>query len=159
MRFRHEMAYDAGADRVYAMKADRRFREEVCRHQQVLRYRVDLEDTASGLSVDIDQVQALRGVATSVRRFVGEEIEIEQRETWHSPGDATLVVSIPGKPGRMDGRISLREQDGRTVETVTGDIRVKVPLVGRQIEEMVARVFRYALDAEYAVGTDWLEDD
>ncbi len=56
----------------------------------------------------------------------------------------------------MDGTITLAENRGRTIETVSGDIRVSVPLVGRKVEEMVARVFTFALEAEYAVGERWL---
>lgn len=156
MRFRHTLTYEAGPDEVYAMLADRGFREAVCERQLVVRYSVDVSETEAGLVVDVDQVQALRGIATSVQRFVGDEIEIEQRETWHSPTSATLVVLIPGKPGRMDGTITLRGQDGRTLETVSGQIKVGVPLIGRKVEEMVARVFRYALEAEYEVGHVWL---
>lgn len=156
MRFQHELVYDAAPGEVYAMLTTQAFREEVCEYQQVLRYSVAIDETDEGLSVDVDQVQAMRGPATSVRKFVGDEIEIEQRETWRSPTDAVLEVSIPGKPGRMSGAITLRERDGQTVERVEGEIKVGVPLIGRKIEEMVAQVFRYALHAENAVGERWL---
>lgn len=152
------MTYEAGADEVYAMLVDPIFREEVCEYQRVLRYAVAVEATDDGLSVDVDQVQSSRGIPSSVRTFVGEEIEIEQRELWYSPTDARLEVTIPGKPGRMSGCISLRERDGTTVESVTGEITVSVPFLGRKIEEMVGQVFGYALDAENAVGQRWLAD-
>lgn len=152
------MTYEAGADEVYAMLVDPIFREEVCEYQRVLRYAVVVEETDDGLSVDVDQVQSSRGIPSSVRTFVGEEIEIEQRELWYSPTDARLEVTIPGKPCRMSGRISLRERDGTTVESVTGEITVSVPFLGRKVEEMVGQVFGYALNAENAVGQRWLAD-
>lgn len=156
MRFHHELVYPADPGDVFAMLVDPAFREEVCEHQQVVSYSVSVEEHGDGTHVYVDQVQSLRGIAESVRRFVGEEVEIEQRETWGSTTRADLDVQIPGKPGRLRGAITLSVRDGRTVETVSGDIRVSVPLVGRKVEEMVARVFTFALEAEHAVGERWL---
>lgn len=156
MRFLHETAYETDPDTVYAMLTDPAFREEVCRSQQVLRYTVTVEETAEGVTVDVDQVQAARFIPSYAQSFVGPEIEIEQRETWHTPTDATLVVTIPGKPARMLGTVSLRVREGRTVETVAGEIRVGIPLIGGKIEGMVGDVFRLALEAEHTVGAAWV---
>lgn len=158
MRFRHELTYPAGVEAVREMLDDRDFREEVCRHQQVLRYSVSIEETAGGLEVWVDQVQAARGLPSAARRLVGDEIEIEQRETWHTLTEAGLQVRLPGKPARMSGAISLRGAGAETVETVTGEINVSIPLVGGAIEEVVGRIFGYALDAEHTVGRRWLTE-
>jgi hypothetical protein len=152
VRFVHETAYDADPTTVHAMLSDRAFREEVCEYQQVLRYAVTVEQVDGKLCVDVDQVQAARHIPSYAQRLVGDEIEIEQRETWHSPTDATLEVKIPGKPVRMVGTISLRVEGQRTVETVAGEIRVPIPLFGGRVEELVGDVFRLALDAENTVG-------
>lgn len=156
MRFLHEAAYETDPDTVYAMLTDPTFREEVCRSQQVLRFAVTVEDTDQGVAVDVDQVQAARYIPSYAQSFVGPEIEIQQRETWHTPTDATLEVTVPGKPVRMLGTVSLRVRDGRTVETVAGEIKVSIPLIGGKIEGMVGDVFRLALNAEHTVGADWI---
>jgi hypothetical protein len=156
MRFHHELVYEADAGDVFAMLVDPGFREEVCEHQQVVSYSVNVEDRDDGTHVEVDQTQSLRGIAESVRMFVGDDVDIEQRELWGSPTRAVLDVQIPDKPGRMTGTITLAQRDGQTVETVSGDIRVSVPIVGRKVEEMVARVFTFALEAERAVGERWL---
>lgn len=157
MRFLHEMAYDATPDAVFEMLATPEFREQVCDYQRVLRHSVSIEEAADGsLVVDIDQVQSADPIPPSVRKFVGDEIEIEQREVWHSATEAALTVTIPGRPGRMDGTIRLVQRDGCTVETVTGEIVVSIPFFGAKVEEMVAQVFRWALEAESEVGAEWL---
>lgn len=150
------MTYDTDPDSVFAMVTDPEFRERVCAYQRVLRHTVRVDETDRGIVVDVDQVQSTEYVPAAARSFVGDEIEIEQRETWHSPTDATLVVTIPGRPGRMDATITLRERGGRTVETVSGEIRVSIPLLGGKLEQMVGQVFRLALDAEARVGAEWL---
>ena len=157
MRFRHEMVYDADPATVFAMLTDPEFREQVCVYQRVLRHAVRVEGTDAGLLVDVDQVQSTQYVPAAARSFVGEEIEIEQRETWHSPTDATLVLTTPGRPGRMDGTVTLRQRGAQTVETVSGEIKVSIPLLGGKLEQMVGHVFRLALEAEAEVGTTWLD--
>lgn len=160
MRFLHEMAYDAAPDAVFEMLATPEFRERVCAFQRVLRHSITIEEDDEGnLVVDIDQVQSADPIPSSVRKFVGNEIEIEQREVWHSSTEAALTVTIPGKPGRMDGSIRLVARDGGTVETVTGEILVSIPFFGAKVEEMVGQVFRWALEAESEVGDEWLAEE
>jgi hypothetical protein len=141
------------------MLLDREFRSQVCDYQRVLRHTISIEQIDGAVVVDVDQVQSTEYVPSTARAFVGSEIEIGQRETWHSPTEAALVVDIPGRPGRMDGTIRLSERDGGTVETVTGEIRVSIPLIGGKLEQMVGQVFGWALDAQARVGADWLTDD
>ncbi|MEZ5096764.1 MAG: DUF2505 domain-containing protein [Nocardioides sp.] len=156
MRFSHELRYDADPGDVFAMVTDPGFREAVCEHQQVLRFTVTVEGDEGLVTVDVDQVQAARGIPPVAARFVGDEIEIEQREVWHSPEAASFLVTIPGKPARLDGSITLRAQGEQTVETFTGDIEVSIPFVGAKIESMVGDLVHLALRAEHAVGVEWL---
>lgn len=158
MRFVHEMTYDATPEAVAAMMADPAFREAVCEHQQVLEYAVSVDDAGGTLTVSVDQVQEARGMPSYAQKFVGDRIEIAQRESWRQPTTADVVVTVPGKPVRMSGTIVLEGDGERTLETVSGDIVVSVPLIGGRIEELVGNVFRLALDAEYAVGQRWLAE-
>jgi hypothetical protein len=159
VRFFHEGFYDADPAAVRAMLLDREFRSQVCDYQRVLRHTISIEEIDGAVVVDVDQVQSTEYVPSTARAFVGSEIEIGQRETWHSPTEAALVVDIPGRPGRMDGAIRLEERDGGTVEVVTGEIKVGIPLIGGKLEQMVGQVFGWALDAQARVGADWLTDE
>lgn len=156
MRFVHEMTYDAGPDDVAAMMADPAFREQVCDYQQVLDHTVSVTEGDGTVVVTVDQVQQARGIPSYAAAFVGDRIEISQRETWHSPTSADVVVTVPGKPARMTGTITLRADGDRTVETFAGEVTVSVPLIGGKIEAVVGDVIRLALDAEHAVGVRWL---
>lgn len=150
------MTYAATPEAVAAMMADPAFREAVCEHQQVLEYAVSVDDAGGALTVAVDQVQEARGIPSYAEKFVGDRIAIAQRETWRSATGADVEVTVPGKPVRMAGTIVLEPDGDSTVETVTGDINVSVPLIGGRIEELVGNVFRLALEAEYAVGQRWL---
>ena len=154
--FSHDLSYDASPEAVAVMLADPAFREQVCEALHVLRHDVSVQGAGAGMTVVVDQTQPAQGVPSFAKKFVGDEIRIVQRETWRDTTNADLDIEIPGKPGTMTGGITLVGDAARTVETVTGDIRVKLPLVGGRIEGMVADIFRAALRAEEKVGRAWL---
>ena len=157
-RLTQDLTYDAPLAEVAAMLADPAFREEVCDYQRVVRRTVTISgDAADGtLDVTIDQVQAADGIPSFARKFVGDEINIVQTESWSTPAEGDLHVTIPGKPGEMKGTARLRESGGTTTETVVLDIKVGIPLVGGRIEGLISDLLARALRAENKVGRDYL---
>ncbi|MBB6626873.1 DUF2505 domain-containing protein [Nocardioides sp. KIGAM211] len=157
-RITHELTYDAPLADVAAMLADPAFREQVCDDQHVLRHEVSVSGSAEDgdLEVTIDQVQAADGIPSFAKKFVGDEINIVQVETWTSPEAGDISVTIPGKPGQMSGTAVLAESGGTTTETVTLDIKVNIPLVGGKIEGLVADLLLKALKSENRTGRAYL---
>jgi len=153
-----DLTYDAPLAEVAAMLADPDFRAEVCDHLGMLRKTVTITgDAATGtLEVVLDQVQAADGVPSFARRFVGDEINIVQRERWSSPAEGDIEVTIPGKPGDMSGTARLHESGGTTTESVVMDIKVGIPLVGGKIEGLISDLLLKALRAENKVGRAYL---
>ena len=152
----HHLEYDAPLADVAAMLADPAFREEVSAFQKVIRAHVEIDVDGDTKTVVVDQVQPAKGIPGFARKFVGDEINIVQREDWSSADAADLHVTIPGKPGEMDGTITLVESGGTTTETVDVRIKVNIPLVGGKIEDLIAGLMRKALVAENTVGRDYL---
>jgi hypothetical protein len=157
-RLTHDLTYDAPLAEVAAMLADPDFRAEVCDQLGMLRKTVTITgDAATGtLEVVLDQVQAADGVPSFARKFVGEEINIVQRERWSSPAEGDIEVAIPGKPGDMSGTARLHESGGTTTESVVMDIKVGIPLVGGKIEGLISDLLLKALRAENKVGRAYL---
>jgi hypothetical protein len=174
MRFTHELSYDAAPDRVREMLGDPAFRERVCEAMHASRHTVSVD----GATVVVDQTQPARGIPSFAKRFVGDEIRIVQRETWSDAATASLTLEIPGKPGTFEGTLTLAAGaagaagdgaagaagaagDGAagTVESVTGEVRVRVPMVGGKLEGLVGDLFRTALQTEQRVGRAWLSGD
>lgn len=155
-RLTHDLTYDAPVADVAAMLADPAFREEVCEQLGVLRASVTVDESPGATKVVIDQVQAAQGIPSFARKFVGDEINIVQTESWASGTDGEITVTIPGKPGEMSGTARLRESDGVTTETVDLTIRVGIPLVGGKIESLISGLLLKALTAENRVGRDYL---
>ena len=159
MRFSHQLRYDASPDEVRAMLADPAFRERVCEAMHASRHTVSVTGSGAGMTVEVDQTQPARGIPSFASKFVGDEIRIVQRERWTDTTTAALDIEVPGKPGTMAGGIRLEPVGGGTVERVTGDIRVKVPLVAGKIEGLVEDILRSALETEQRVGRAWLAGD
>jgi hypothetical protein len=155
-RLTHTLTYDAPLADVAAMLDSTAFREEVCSFQRVIRASVEIDDTAEGMRVVVDQVQPAAGIPSFAKKFVGDEIRIVQTEIWSSETRADLHVTIPGKPGEMTGTITLTESGATTTETIDAQVKVAVPLVGGRIEGLIADLLRKALDAEQSVGRDYL---
>lgn len=151
----HETTYDAPLARVSAMLTDPGFREEVFRSQDATSVDVTVAGTTRAGTVTIDYTQPTVGVPSFAKKLVGDGVRIIQREEW--TGDkAVLHVSIPGKPGEMTGTISLVEEGGVTVEHVTCEISVHMPLVGGKVERLIEEMLLKALRNENRVGREWL---
>ncbi len=156
-RLVHELTYDAPVADVAAMLADPAFREEVCAAQRATKYSVSIEGTQGDpMKVTVDAWQPTDRVPSFAKKLVGAETNIVQTESWTSATHGDIHVTIPGKPGQMVGTAVLEEKDGGTVETVTLDITVKIPLVAGKIEELLAKLLGSALRAENRTGVTWL---
>ena len=152
-----ELRYDgASIEQVHAMLADPDFRRAVCDRQGVLRNTVTIEESGGGMTVEIDQIQAAKGIPSFAKKFVGEEINIVQSEDWTAPVKGDIRVAIPGKPGEITGTALLTQDPDGTTETVNLSIKVNIPLVGSKIEGLIADLLTKALRAEHKEGVEWL---
>jgi hypothetical protein len=159
MRFEHVNHYAAGADAVLAMLTTPAFRDRVCTSQRALDHDVDIKGAGPGAVVLIARTQSLAGAPSLAIKVVGDTVRIVQREEWRTPTEADFAMEIPGKPGRLDGGIVLRDNGNDTTdELFTGDVKVNVPLVGKKLEQMIASILERALVKEGQVGASWLAD-
>jgi hypothetical protein len=155
-RLLHELTYDAPVHAVAAMLSDPAFREQVCVTQKAVTHSVSIDGDVSGKKVVIEMEQPTEGVPSFAKKLVGSTTTVRQEEDWTSPTDGLIHITIPGKPGDMVGTAVLEERDGGTVETVDLEIKVKVPLVGGTLEDLVAKLIRSALKAENRAGRQYL---
>jgi len=161
MRFEHVNTYPATAAEVLEMLGDADFRERVCEYIHATEYSVEVTGTGTGTEptvVEVSQTQVARKIPSIAQKFVGDTVQIVQRETWTSVDAATFDMVIPGKPGQLRGTISLRERDGQCDEVFAGEVKVQVPLVGGKLESFVSDLLKKMLAAEGRVGVSWLEE-
>jgi hypothetical protein len=156
VKFTHDMTYDASPEQVRAMLADPGFREQVCEAMHAIRHDVSIDPDGDKMKVKVDQTQPAKGIPSFAKKFVGDQIQIVQHESWNGSGGAALEVEIPGKPGRMVGDISLKGDGSSTTETVAGEIKVSIPMLGGKLESLIGDLLRSALRTEERVGRKYL---
>jgi uncharacterized protein YndB with AHSA1/START domain len=159
MRFAHSVKYDAPIDEVYAMLSDPDFRQRSCAHMGVLTADVQITPQGKGVSIVIDQVQPTEGVPSFAKRFAGATTRAIQREVWDDPNGASFEIETPGKPTSVTGWLTLAESDGGTTETLSADVRVRVPLIGGKLEGLMGDLIERGMEKEHEVGVAWLKGE
>jgi uncharacterized protein YndB with AHSA1/START domain len=163
MQVRHELRYDAPVDEVYAMLGDADFRRRVCEAMDVADHDISVQPhDDGGMAVRIDMLQRTAGLPGFATRIVGDRTRVIQSETWVPDGDghaADLDLAIPGKPGHIAGRITLRPAGKGSVERFEGDVVIRLPLVGGRVERLVQDLFIEGMDTEQRLGVLWLSGD
>ena len=149
-----DMAYDAPLATVTAMLADPAFREQVCDAQHATSRSVSISGIPG--TVDITFTQETEGVPSFAKKFVGSSITVKQHETWSTPLAATLDIDAGLPIADIKGSISLGAQAAQTLQSVTLQVTVKVPLVGGKLESLVADMMKKALAKQYATGKAYL---
>lgn len=158
MDLQTELNYAAGVDEVFSMLCEEAFRKQVCEATRARSYDVSVTPSPGGAEVRVSRQMPAPEIA---RKFVGDTLEIVQVEHWGAAAadgsrTADLSVDIPGKPASMSGRIVLGPGGAGTTQSVSGDIKVKVPLVGAKLEKEIARALVAAIKEEGKVGARWL---
>jgi hypothetical protein len=144
---------------VAAMLGDPEFRKAVAGYQHALHSEVTVTPQGDGKKVLFKYAHGTDRVPSFAKRLVGDEIPIIQEETWSSDGDATIRVTIPGKPGEMKGTASIVQRGEDVVEFIDLTVKVNIPLVGGKIEDLIAGLLVKGFGAENKVGVKWLAGD
>lgn len=157
MKFERTHHYPAPADQVLAMLLDPAFREMVCREQDAASCHVEVSGSTPPATVAVRLQLSMDGAPSVARKVTGDSVRTEQEETWESPSAATLSIVIPGKPGRLHGRISLTDNaDGSSTQQFDAEVKVNIPLVGGRLEPLIGRLLGSGLRREREVGLRWL---
>lgn len=162
MDLAREYTFDATPAEVFAMFTDPAYVERRLVATGSLKTAVDV--AAEGPGVQIITHRSLPPeVPSSVRRFVGDTIDLDEVQHWGAAAgdgsrDGTIRVQITGAPVNLDAVISLRATGSGTRYSVTGSVHSSVPLFGRKIENATGPVVFSALDKEAEVSQDWLAE-
>jgi Protein of unknown function (DUF2505) len=176
MRITAQIHYPAEPGAVYAMLVDPAFGERTCLANHALEHEVAVETfDDGGATVTTSRTMPTDQVPDFVRSFIGATLRVTEIREWAAPGPdgartGTLVVAIDGAPVRLTGTLRLSGTTGtsgavgadvegngaRAVQTIDGDLKASVPLVGGRIEKSVEPAIRAAIDVEQRTATDWL---
>jgi len=156
MRFRKELAYEADPDEVFAMLSDPAFREKVAHAQEVASVDVQLTTSGGGFSLVNDQMQNTKDLPSIAKKITGDTTRAVITEEWSSPTSGAISIAAPGKPTKAEGTITLEPDTTGTTEIVELEVKVKVPLIGGKLEQLMADTIGSGYDVEHEIGRAWL---
>jgi hypothetical protein len=158
MQLNERLDYSADPDAVFAMLCDQAWREEVCRRTYATDYSVSVEQRGDDVVVSTSRVVPAPDAA---KKFVGASLTIEQTETWRPAAadgsrQADVVIAIKGQPAGMTGTVTLAPGGTGSLQTVSGDVKVRIPFIGAKFEPTIADAIRAAFKREGEVGREYL---
>jgi len=162
MKLNVENRYAATVEQAFASHVTESVREEACRQSGAKSWDVTITHTPNGGAVvQVERVMT-PDLPDYIARLLGGSVTIRQQEEW-SPAaadgsrTASIKLTIVGQPASMNGQAVLSPDGAGSKEVVTGEVKVAVPIIGRQFEPEIARVIESALRIEQRVGDEWVK--
>lgn len=154
MKLDYTQSYPASPDRVVALLKNEEFVADVARHAGAKEYSVNVQPDGTSLAMKMP-------VPEKLTKFVGETIQLNQVFRFSDPDPdgvarGTVDVDVPGMPVDVNAHGVLTPEGDRTVARYTGDLKVKIPLVGKKVEAQVEPFIRQAFDGLERRAADWL---
>jgi len=118
---------------------------------------VSFDKSDAKTSYQLKQGVSAEHLPSVAKSLLGGDLVIHRTEVWTGAGTTgTVEVTLNGVPGRLDGTIVLSEHQGGTKSTLTGQVKVSIPLMGGKLETMIAEQVAKLLDKENEFTTEWL---
>ncbi len=153
LSYRH--TYAASTDDVVALMANPDFITDVAEHSGATSHDVRIEGPTTHMEMALE-------APSDVSKFVGKTIHVTQRLTWGQPDSkgvrrGTFDFSVAGMPVSVVAAAVLTPT-GPTSSSATyeGDLNVRIPLVGRKVESLVAPSINDAFGGIERRAQEWL---
>lgn len=150
MEISTSLVFPADPVTVFAMVTDPGFLEEVAREARATECSVNVQGLTTTSS------RSLQAPAEA-EKITGPAIHIVETRTWSAAAPdgsrtANLDLRVSGQPITMDGNIRLRPAGNHTRIDIAGDLKVKIPLIGKKLEKLAAPAVEDGIRAEERVG-------
>lgn len=146
--------YPADPTAVFTLITDQEFLEQVCERTHARDHRV----TVDGNTVTTSRTLPAPDQA---RPFTGDTLTVIEEIAWEQPRDdgsrsGVVSMSVPGQPVTLTGQYRLDGDGGRTVMTLSGELKVNVPMLGKKLEQAAEPAVLHGFRTQEKVATDWL---
>jgi hypothetical protein len=162
MKISATIDYAATPDEVFAMLADEDFQNRKCAATGALRHNVSITGQKDRTIILSIRDMPSDSFPSFVKNMVGDALTVTETQNWGPPGtdgarQGKLTVEISGAPVALEGTLALTSDGQGCVETIEGDLKARVPLIGGKIEQAAAPAIRSAIRVESENGRAWLE--
>jgi hypothetical protein len=161
MKISDTVHYAATPEEVFAMFANEDFQGRKCAATGARRHSVSISKQGDHTVIVSTRDLPTNGFPDYVKSMVGDTLVVTETQDWGPPGTegsrrGRLTVDIAGAPVGLAGTLTLDRGGQGTVETVEGDLKAKVALIGAMIENAAAPAIRSAIRVEGETGHAWL---
>ena len=162
MKISDIIEFAAPPQEVFAMLADEEFQNRKCVATGALRHTVSITAQDDRTIIVSTRNMPSDGFPHFVRSMVGETLAVTETQDWGQPGadgvrHGRLTVAIAGAPVALSAALSLTPGGEGCVETIEGDLKASIPLIGPKIEQAAAPAIQGAIRVESKTGKAWLE--
>jgi hypothetical protein len=106
-------------------------------------------------SYELKQGVPAEHLPSMAKSLLGGDLVIKRVESW-AAGAGTVEVTLSGVPGRLDGGFTVTGNGSGSKVTLTGEIKVSIPLMGGKLEKVIAEQVAVLLDRESEFTSEWL---
>ena len=158
MKFEKATLFSASPQRVFEVLTQESFRHALAKAADMHRWEVSVTESSAGILVanTVWYRSTSDRLPAAAQKVVGSEVAIHQVETWTSHEGGTIEMQMPGKPGHIKGEFVLDYDGEATTQTVNADISVRVPLLGKTLEKLLASEFSDTLEIQSRLGNETL---
>jgi hypothetical protein len=156
-------SYEATPEEVFAIITDATFQEQVFERFSARSYDVTVGEAGDDLFMRLRWETPPVDVASVARRFIGPTLVVAQTKLWH-PADvdgareAEVEGEVSGIPVRVTGRTHIIPEGRSTTQAFELHVTAStpVPVVGKQLERVVADAVRIRLEKKFELAWAWL---
>lgn len=159
MKFTHRAEYPATADEVWAVMSSQDFQDAKCEATTTGNWTSNVSTQGDQTRITSERVLPTDDLPDIAKTFVGASLTIAEVQTWGAPAPdgtrtADIQVQIKGAPMTLRGTVRLSPNGSGSVQTIDGEVKVSVPLIGGKLEKAASDPLMFAARTE----TDLLRD-
>lgn len=154
MQLTYRHSYPGTPEEVVALMRNEEFISDVAQHAGATSHSVHITDEATTVDMTLS-------VPGEVAKFVGGSVHVSQTFRWRAPEAdgtrrGTVDVAVKGLPVAVDAVGILRPLTDGTEGIYEGDLNVRIPLVGRKVEQQIRPFIDDAFSGIERRAQDWL---
>ena len=158
MQFTQSMSYPGTVDEVVAMYLtpaylERRFGQFVVEGSSTVSVEGERASFAGTVRPEL--------IPAAASRFVKSDLRVTFTEEWatnEAGATSRTSVTVDGAPVSVEATSTLSPSDAGSAREVSGNVSVRVPLLGGRIEKEAVTHLGRVVEREQALATNWLEE-
>lgn len=158
MQFTQSISYPGTVDEVVAMYLtpaylERRFGQFVVEGSSTVSVEGERASFAGTVRPEL--------IPAAASRFVKSDLRVTFTEEWatnEAGATSRTSVTVDGAPVSVEATSTLSPSDAGSAREVSGNVSVRVPLLGGRIEKEAVTHLGRVVEREQALATNWLEE-